>query len=86
MNYIISCSIENIGEFEYYLTQTKVDGIITYGVAVKSLKDNYTETVNDMWTEKEPLLQFIKLIADNQVTCVHLRELCEEFVEELYSL
>ena len=86
MECIISCSIENAGEFEYYLTSTNVCGFTTYGVAVKSIADGYTESVRDIWTEKEPILEFINLIAKNQVTCVHLRELCEEFAEELYSM
>jgi len=86
MEYINSCSIENVGEFEYFLTETNVDNLITYGVAVKDVKCNRTETVCDIWTEKEPILNFINLIARNQVTCVHLKELCEEFAEELYSV
>ena len=86
MEHIISCNIENIGEFEYYLTQTKAEDIITYGVAIRNVSDCRVESVCDIWTEKEPVLQFIKLIAKHQVTCIHLKELCEEFVEELYSI
>ncbi len=86
MEHIISCTIENVGKFEYYLTKTSVENIYTYGVAVKNVNENYTEKVFDIWTEKEPVLNFINLIAKNQVTCVHLRELCEEFVEDLYSM
>ena len=85
MEHIISSSIENAGEFEYYLTKTSVGNITTYGIAVKSVRDCYTETVSDIWTEKEPVVEFINLIAKNKVTCIHLRELCEEFAEELYS-
>lgn len=86
MERIISNTIENVGRFEYYLTKTSVDNINTYGVAVKNISEGYTEIVFDIWTEKEPVLKFINLIAKNQVTCVHLRQLCEEFVEELYSM
>ena len=86
MEHIISCSIENIGEFEYYLTKTKIEGITTYGIADKDVNDCRIESVCDMWTEKEPVLQFLNLLADSQVTCIHLRELCEEFVEQLYSI
>ena len=86
MEHIISCNIENVGEFEYYLIQTRTDGITTYGIAIKNVSDCHIESVYDMWTEKAPILKFLNLLACNQVTCIHLRELCEEFVEQLYSI
>ena len=86
MERIISCSIEDVGKFEYYLIETYVGDITTYGVAVKNTNENYIEKVCDIWTEKEPVVKFINLLAANQVTCVHLQELCEEFAEELYSI
>ena len=86
MEYIISCSIENVGEFEYYLTKTPMDNVTTYGIAIKNISECYTEAVNDIWNEKGVVLEFINKIAMNQVTCVHLREICEEFVDDLYSI
>ena len=85
MEHIVSSKIENVGEFEYYLTKTIVDDVETYGVAVKSINDSYIEMVEDIWTEKEPILEFINRIAKDRVTCSQLPELCEEFAEELYS-
>ena len=86
MEHIITNSIAGAGEFEYYLTKTFVGSVATYGIAIKNIRDCHIETVNDIWTEKTPVLKFILLIAKNQVTCTHLKELCEEFVEELYSM
>lgn len=86
MKHVVSRIIENIGEIRYYLTKTITSGITTYGVAIFNVNDNCIERVDDIWTDKGPLLEFIKLMADSQVTCVHLKELCEEFVEELYSI
>ena len=82
--------IENVGAFEYYLTETRVPydekTVTTYGVAIMDVNENYVEEVSDIWTEKDKVVDFIKLLADNQVTCTHLYQLCEEFTEELYSI
>lgn len=87
MEHINSCRIENVGVFEYYLTITSErNTITTYGVAIKSVDENYTEAVDDIWTEKEAVVDFINILAKNQVTCIHLKQLCEEFAEQLYSI
>jgi len=90
MEHIKTCRIKGVGDFEYYLTKTETlmeDNIIsTYGVAIRDTNNEHVETVNDIWSEKEAVVEFIRLIAKNGVTCIHLRELCEEFAEELYLI
>ncbi len=90
MEHIKTQIIENVGVVEYYLTKTlnkdENETITTYGVAVKDINENCTETVDDIWTERDKVVDFINLLAENQVTCIHLNQLCEEFAEELYSM
>lgn len=90
MEYVKKCHIKDVGTFEYYILETahKIENetITTYGVAVKNALSCKFEAVYDIWSDRKVIMDFINILSKNEVTCVHLRELCEEFVEELYSI
>ncbi|MBQ2896780.1 MAG: hypothetical protein IJE46_00465 [Clostridia bacterium] len=90
MEYVKTCHIKGAGDFEYYLTETKNKTsdktITTYGVAIKDVHTHQLDAVYDIWDDKQSIMDFINILIKNQVTCVHLKQLCEEFAEELYSI
>ena len=38
------------------------------------------------WDDENEILDFINVLCNEQVTLINFKEICEEFVEELYSI
>ncbi len=90
MKFVSTCHVDNVGDFEYYISKTNhetEDGIVTtYGIAVKDVLKCQTEEVQDIWDDENEILDFINVLCNEQVTLINFKEICEEFVEELYSI
>lgn len=87
MEYVSTCHIEDVGNFEYYMLMTdkKDSEISTYGIAIKNVLSGQLKEIYDIWHDKNKILEFINILCRNQVTLIHFEQIVEEFVEDLYS-
>ena len=71
--------------YRYYLTETvssHFSNIVVYGVGIKK-SDEDIVFVNDVDSDKERIVEFIKELADGCVLPENLKEICEDYVDML---
>ena len=81
---VVRC--ECVGGDKIHYTMTIGNGGYSFSVSSSLFGEEYSEKVSDVTTKKEIADSFFELLVRNLVTPCSLKEVAEDFVEEIYSL
>lgn len=87
---ISSASSEEVGQLRYYLVDSEdaeSESGVLFGVLLEQEKTEFeTVRVNGVETDRVRMIEFIRKLAEGQVTCTTLHDVCEDYAVEISEL